>query len=87
MQALWDLHETEENWGFLLIDASNAFNEQNPMEMLWAVQDEWPSGTRFVFNCDRHWAVLVIQGNGGHGVFIYSKEGLSSANSRPSSRK
>jgi hypothetical protein len=48
MQALQDLHETEGNWGFLLIDASNAFNEQNLIKMLWAVRQEWPSGARFV---------------------------------------
>ncbi len=77
MQALWDLHETEENWGFLLIDASNAFNEQNRIEMLWAVRHEWPSGARFVFNCYKHWAVLVLRGNDGHAVFIFSKEGVT----------
>ena len=77
MQALWDLHETEEKWGFLLIDASNAFNEQNRIEMLWAVRHEWPSGARFVFNCYKHWAVLVLRGNDGHAVFIFSKEGVT----------
>jgi hypothetical protein len=60
MQALWDLHKTEENWGFLLMDASNAFNEQNRIETLWAVRHKWPSGARFVFNCYKHWAVLVL---------------------------
>jgi hypothetical protein len=34
MQNLWDLHRHEEEWGFLLIDAKNAFNEQNRMSML-----------------------------------------------------
>jgi hypothetical protein len=29
MQCLWDVHQQEEEWGFLLIDASNAFNEQS----------------------------------------------------------
>jgi hypothetical protein len=77
MQALWDLQEMEENWGFLLINASNAFNEQYQIEMLWAVQHEWPSGARFVFNCYKHWAVLVLQGNDGHAVFIFSKECLT----------
>jgi hypothetical protein len=27
MQALWDLHVVEEDWGSLLIDVSHAFNE------------------------------------------------------------
>jgi hypothetical protein len=77
IQALLDLHEMEEQWGFLLIDASNTFNEQNRIEMLWAVQHEWPSGARFVFNCYKHWAVLVLRGNDGRAVFIFSKEGVS----------
>jgi hypothetical protein len=77
MQALWDLHETEENWGFLFIDTSNAFNEQNRIEMLWAVQQEWPSRARFVFNCYKHWAVLVLRGNDGHAAFIFSKAGVT----------
>jgi hypothetical protein len=77
MQARWDLHGTEENWGFLPIDASNAFNEQNRIKMLWAVRQEWPSGARFVFNCYKHWVVLVLRGNDGHAVFIFSKEGVT----------
>jgi hypothetical protein len=60
---LWELllHQQEEDWGFLLIDAKNAFNEQNRTAiMLWNVRhEEWPSGARFVFNCYRHWSTLV----------------------------
>ena len=26
VRVLWDEHKTEEDWGFLLIDARNAFN-------------------------------------------------------------
>jgi hypothetical protein len=66
MQAFWDLDKKEENWGFLLINASNAFNEH-----------KWLSGARFVFNCYKHWAVLVLQGNGSPAVFIFSKEGVT----------
>ena len=29
MRVLWDEHNQEEDWGFLLIDARNAFNEEN----------------------------------------------------------
>jgi hypothetical protein len=29
MQLLWEQHEAEEEWGFLLVDAHNAFNEGN----------------------------------------------------------
>ena len=40
----WTQHSQEEEWGFLLIEARNAFNEENWIAMLWAVQHEWPSG-------------------------------------------
>ena len=54
MQHLWGLHQHDGDWGVLLIDAKNAFNEQNRMAMLWAVQHEWLSGARFVFIRYRH---------------------------------
>jgi hypothetical protein len=77
MQHVWDVHHMEEEWGFLLINARNAFNEQNRMIMLWVVCHEWPSGARFTFNCYRHWCILVIRGKDGFGaVFILSKEGV-----------
>jgi hypothetical protein len=34
MQYLWDRHHMEEEWGFLLIDARNGFNEGNQTGML-----------------------------------------------------
>jgi hypothetical protein len=71
---MWDVHHMEEEWGFLLIDVRNAFNEQNRTRILWALHHEWPSGARFTFNCYRHWCILVIRGKDGFGaVFILSK--------------
>jgi hypothetical protein len=63
--------------GILIIDARNAFNEQNRTVMLWVVRHEWPSGARFTFNCYHHWCTLVIRGKDGNGaVIIFSKEGV-----------
>ena len=76
IKELWKQHEQEEEWGFLLVDAPNAFNELNRTAMLWTVQHEWPSGTRFAFNCYRHWATLVIRGKGGTS-YLHSKEGVT----------
>jgi hypothetical protein len=56
MQNLWELHQHEDDWGFLLIDTKNAFNhEQNGTGMLWTVQHKWPLRARVSFNCYRHW--------------------------------
>jgi hypothetical protein len=78
MQHVWDQHRMEEEWGFLLIDhARNAFNELNRTIMLWKVRHEWPSGARFTFNCYKHWSILVIRGNNGTGVMLFSKEGVT----------
>ena len=54
MRVLWEEHRKDEDWGFLLIDARNALNEDNRTAMLWAVRHEWPSGAQFTFNCYRH---------------------------------
>ena len=74
----WVQHSQEEDWGCLLIDARNAFNEENRTAMLWAVRHEWPSGAQFTFNCYRHWATLVVRNTEeGSGHFLQSKEGVT----------
>ena len=40
MRVLWEEHRKEEDWGFLLIYACIAFNEENRTAMLWAVRNE-----------------------------------------------
>ena len=61
MRVLWDEHKKEEDWGFLLIDTRNAFNEENRTAMLWVIRHEWPSGEKFTFNCYRQWATRAGQ--------------------------
>ena len=77
VQALWDENSTTENWGFLLVDAKNAFNEINRVGMLWKVRHLWPSGARFFFNCYRHWSSLVLRNRNGTASFLHSKEGVT----------
>ena len=74
---LWQQHSQEEDWGFLLIDARNSFNEDNRTDMLWEVRFECPYGARFVFNCYCHWATLVIRVGDGTGHFLFRKEGVN----------
>ena len=51
VSELWSQCKAEEEWGFLLIDAANAFNEINRTGMLWTIRHEWVTGARFSFNC------------------------------------
>ena len=71
---LWQKHTQEEDWGFLVIDARNASNEENRTAILWEVWVEWPKGARFAFNCYSHWATLVIRAGDGKGQFLFNKE-------------
>jgi hypothetical protein len=74
---MWEEHKQEEDYGFLLIDAKNAFNAFNRIQMLWTVRHEWAKGARFTFNCYKHWAILVVRDAGGTGTIIHSKEGVT----------
>ena len=78
MRLLWQQHSQEEDWGFLLIDAWNAFNEENRTAILWYLWHEWISGAQFTFNLYRHWATLVVRDTEeGSGHFLCSKEGVT----------
>ena len=78
VRLLWQQHSQEEDWGFLLIDARNALNEDNHIEMLWNVRHKWTSGAQFTFNCYLHWDTLVVRDTeDGSGKFWHSKEGVT----------
>ena len=65
MHLLWQQNYQEKDWGLLIINAYNLFDEENYTTMLWAVRYELPSGTQFDFNCYCHWATLVLRDAGG----------------------
>ena len=45
-KLIWQENTHEEEWGFLLANDRNAFNEGNRMLTLWTIHHEWPSGYR-----------------------------------------
>eukprot|EP00978_Attheya_sp_CCMP212_P013894 scaffold35059_cov31-Attheya_sp.AAC.1 len=77
VNELWGAHEEEDEWGFLLVDATNAFNEGNCIMILWTVRHEWPSGARFTFNCYGHWGTLMVWSQNGTALFMFSMEGAT----------
>ena len=78
MRLLWEQHSQEEEWGFILIDVRNTFNEDNRTAVLLAVWHGWPGGAQFTFNCYHHWATLVVRDIAdGSGHFLHSKEGVT----------
>jgi hypothetical protein len=72
-----ELEDSNSDSGFLLIDANNAFNEINRINMLWTIRHEWPAGARFAFNCYSHHSVLIVRDPGGIAIIIFSKEGVT----------
>ena len=73
VQSLFEENLTTENWGFLLVDANNTFDEINQVGMLWTVRKLWLPGARFVFNCYFHWSLLVLWNGNGMASFMHSK--------------
>ena len=77
MHKLFEEMRLEEFWGFLLIDARNAFNEGNRIVMLYVVRHMWPSGARFCMNCYKFWPILILRDRNGTTLRIFSKEGVT----------
>ena len=78
MRLIWAQPSQEKDWGFLLTDSWNAFNEENRIAMLWAIRNEWPIGAQFTLKCYRHWATLVVRDTeDGSRHYLHSKEGVT----------
>ena len=63
VQDIWDVKFSTEDWGLLLLDAENAFNEIKKSEC-------WPSRARFFYS-HRHWSLLVLQNGNGTASFLH----------------
>ena len=75
--ALEFLTQDAEPSGTTLIYSRNRFNEISHLKMLWTVGNCWPAGSRFVFNCYRHWAQLLLRQPGDQPVKILIQEGVT----------
>ena len=77
LEALEFLTQEAELSGTTLVDARYGFNELSRLAMLWTVQQRWPAGARFAFNCYRHWVQLLLLQPGEPLVKILSREGFT----------
>ena len=63
--------------GTMLVDARNGFNELIRLEVLLTVHNCWLEGTRFAFNCCKHWAQLLIHQPGDPPVTLLIQEAVT----------
>lgn len=77
MNQLWKENKGLHNFGFLLVDARNAFNEVNRIALLWNVRHLWVKGSCFLFNCYRHHSPLMCRSPDGTSFLLYSQEGVT----------
>ena len=73
MSALYDDHSND-GWGFLLVDATNAFNLVNRAAALWNARVLWPSCSCFLFNTYRGYALLLLKTS---NEMLLSREGVT----------
>ena len=73
MSALYGDH-SDDGWGFLLMDAANAFNSVNRAAALWNARVLWPSCSRFLFNTYRGYAFLLLRTS---QEILLSREGMT----------
>ena len=62
MTYLWEEHQEDVGWGFLLFNVRNTFTDFNQTYMLYHVLHKWTSGYQFIFNTYRHWKLTILQG-------------------------
>jgi len=62
--------------GLTLLDARNGFNKFSHYAMLWTARHRWPKGTRFAFNCYRHYVRCLVRNPGSEPSILLSREGV-----------
>ena len=77
LEAPWILNQDAEPCGTTLIDAHNGFNKLSRLEMLQTLRHHWPAGTRFAFNCYKHWAQILLHQPGDAPVILLIREGVT----------
>ena len=78
IHAMTDLYDefSGDGWGFLLVDAANAFNLVSRVTAVWNARILWPRCSRFLFNTYRGFAVLLRNSE----EFLYSWEVVTQDN-------
>ena len=74
----WTDATLDDNFGFLLIDARNAFNELDRNMMLYVLRHIWPRGARFAFNSYKRWSTVLFHDSiSGTATTITSATGVT----------
>ena len=62
-QNVADLYDefSGDGWGFLLVDAANAFNLVSQVTALWNAGILWPRCSKFLFNTYRGFSLLMLR--------------------------
>ena len=76
LEATGLLTQDAELCGTTLVDACHSFNDMIRLVMLCTLRHHWPPGAKFLFNCYRHWAQLVLRQPGDTPFIILIKEGF-----------
>jgi hypothetical protein len=69
--------EADEGWGFLKVDADNAFNNCSIIAALWHARLLWPRCARFLFNTHRGHTMLVMYKALGKPSILYRQDGTT----------
>jgi hypothetical protein len=67
----------DEAWGFLKVDADNAFNQCSIAPALWHARRFWPRCARFLFNTYRGHTILVLYKPHGKPSILYREDGTT----------